>query len=726
MATKRVPAAAKGVTASVKDALVQAKAKTVGTIAGTTVTKSAPPKTQSPPDDYPRDGTGVLRLDPWLEPFQDSLRSRYSKTQSWIKTINETEGGLAEFSKGYEKFGIVVAPNNDITYREWAPNAISAHFFGEFNNWDRLSHPMKKNDYGVWEITLPAVNGKPAIEHGSKVKITMETPNVGHIDRLPAWIQYVTQDLAVSPMYDARFWNPKKYVFKNPRPPKPKSARVYEAHVGISTSEYKVGTYKEFTANILPRIKKLGYNIIQLMAIQEHAYYASFGYQVTSFFAASSRYGTPEDLKELIDTAHGMGITVLLDIVHSHACKNVLDGLNEFDGSDHLYFHEGGKGRHELWDSRLFNYGHHEVLRFLLSNLRFFIEEFEFDGFRFDGVTSILYTHHGIGTGFSGGYHEYFGPNVDDEGVVYLMLANEMLHDVYPDCITIAEDVSGMPALCLKLALGGVGFDYRLAMAIPDMWIKILKEKKDEDWDMTNICWTLTNRRHGEKTIAYAESHDQALVGDKTILFWLCDKELYTNMSTLTELTPIIDRGMALHKMIRLLTHSLGGEGYLNFEGNEFGHPEWLDFPRAGNNNSFHYARRQFNLIDDDLLRYKMLNEFDAAMQHLDEKYEWLGSPQAYISLKHEGDKVIVFERAGLLFVFNFHATNSFTDYRVGVDRPGKYKIVLNTDRKEFGGWERIDESVHFFTTDMPWNGRANFTQIYLPCRTALVLAPEE
>ncbi|KAL7270556.1 alpha-1,4-glucan branching enzyme [Rhizina undulata] len=670
------------------------------------------------------DGTGVLELDPWLTPWKDDLRSRFSRAQDWIKKLDDCEGGLDKFSKGYERYGINVQKNGDIVYREWAPNATSASFVGDWNFWDVNANPMTKNDFGVWEITVPAVNGKPAIAHGSKIKITMTLPSGERIYRLPAWIKYVTQDLSVSSTYDAIFYNPEQsYKFKNPRPKKPLSARVYEAHVGISSPEPKVASYKEFTANVLPRIKKLGYNIIQLMAIQEHAYYASFGYQVTNFFAVSSRYGTPDDLKELIDTAHGMGLVVLLDIVHSHACKNVLDGLNMYDGSDHLYFHEGGKGRHDLWDSRLFNYGHHEVMRFLLSNLRFFMEEYNFDGFRFDGVTSILYTHHGIGTGFSGGYHEYFGSNVDDEGINYLMLANEMLHDLYPDCITIAEDVSGMPALCLKLALGGVGFDYRLAMAIPDMWIKLLKEKKDDEWDMSNICWTLTNRRHGEKAIAYAESHDQALVGDKTILMWLCDKELYTHMSTLTDFTPIIERGLALHKMIRLLTHGLGGEGYLNFEGNEFGHPEWLDFPREGNGNSFHYARRQWNILDDDLLRYKFLNEFDAQMQHLEETYGWLHAPQAYISLKHEGDKVIVFERAGLLFIFNLHPTNSFPDYRVGVEQEGKYKIVLNTDRKELGGLGRIDESTRYFTTDFGWNNRKNFTQIYIPNRTAIVLA---
>lgn len=637
--------------------------------------------------------------------------------------IEKNEGGLEKFSRGYEKFGFNVLQDNTIVYREWAPFALRAYLIGDFNGWNRDSHEMKRDPYGVWEINLPPNNGQPAIPHDSKIKISMVVPNDGaRQERIPAWIKRVTQDLSVSPVYDARFWNPpQKYQWKNARPPKPASARVYEAHVGISSPEPKVATYKEFTQNMLPRIRDLGYNTIQLMAIMEHAYYASFGYQINSFFAASSRYGFPDDLKELIDTAHGMGITVLLDVVHSHASKNVLDGLNMFDNSDHLYFHEGARGRHELWDSRLFNYGHHEVLRFLLSNLRFWMEEYQFDGFRFDGVTSMLYQHHGIGTGFSGGYHEYFGPSVDEDGVVYLMLANEMLHTLYPTCITIAEDVSGMPALCIKLSLGGIGFDYRLAMAVPDLYIKWLKEKQDIDWDMGALCFTLTNRRHGEKTIAYAESHDQALVGDKTLLFWLCDAEMYTNMSTLSAFTPVIERGMALHKMIRLVTHSLGGEAYLNFEGNEFGHPEWLDFPREGNNNSFHYARRQFNLPDDKLLRYRFLNDFDKAMQWTEEKYGWLHSPQAYISLKHEGDKVIVFERAGLLWIFNFHPSSSFTDYRVGVEMPGTYRVVLNTDDTAFGGLGRIQNDTRHFTTDFAWNNRKNFLQVYIPTRTAMV-----
>ncbi|KAH8118474.1 glycoside hydrolase [Phellopilus nigrolimitatus] len=677
----------------------------------------------------------ALDRDPWLEPFLPAIAHRHGRFQQWKDTIAQYEGGYDAFSKGYSRFGLNVDDNGEITYREWAPNAKEATLIGDFNAWDRSSHQMQKDAFGVWEIKIPPKSpGEPAIPHDSKIKasISMVLPSGERIERLPAWIKRVTQDLTVSPVYDARFWNPpasEKYVFKNPRPPKPASVKIYEAHVGISTSEGRVGTYKEFTKNILGRIKNLGYNTIQLMAAMEHAYYASFGYQVTSFFAVSSRYGTPEELMELIDVAHGMGLTVLLDVIHSHACKNVLDGINLFDGTDHLYFHEGAKGRHELWDSRLFNYGSHEVLRFLLSNLRFYMEEYHFDGFRFDGVTSMMYLHHGIGTGFSGGYHEYFGDQVDEEGVVYLMLANDMLHTIYPDTITIAEDVSGMPLLCAPTEEGGVGFDYRLSMAIPDMWIKLLKHKQDHEWDMAAIVHTLINRRHGEKSIAYAESHDQALVGDKTIAFWLMDKEMYTNMSDLTELTPVIDRGLALHKMIRLLVHSLGGEGYLNFEGNEFGHPErlknfqWLDFPRAGNNNSFHYARRQWNVVDDQILRYRYLNNFDAAMNYVESKYNWLAAPQAYVSLKHEGDKVIVFERAGLLFIFNFHPTNSFTDYRVGVEEPGEYSVVLSSDEKRFGGHDRVDTSIKHFTTPLAWNNRKNWLQVYIPTRTCLVLA---
>ncbi|KAJ1918438.1 alpha-1,4-glucan branching enzyme [Mycoemilia scoparia] len=670
------------------------------------------------------DGTTVFKDDPYLEPHRGYFKNRFNSFRKWVKHIDQHEGGLDKFSRAYERFGLV--PNEDgITYREWAPGVKEASLVGDFNNWDVTANPMTKDQFGVWTCHVPnKPDGSPGIKHGSKVKITMVTPSGERIYRLSAWSQYVVQDLSVSPIYDAVFYNPPQpYVFKNKKPIPPKDLRIYEAHVGISTPEGRVGTFNEFTRDVLPRIKDLGYNTVQLMAIMEHPYYASFGYQVTSFFAPSSRYGPPDDLKRLIDEAHGMGLVVFLDVVHSHSCNNVEDGLNMFDGTDSCYFHEGGRGRHDLWNSRLFNYQSHEVTRYLLSNLRYWIEVYGFDGFRFDGVTSMMYKHHGIAYGFSGDYNEYFTGNTDEEAVAYLMLANYMCHKLYPGFVTIAEDVSGMPSLCCPAEDGGVGFDYRLSMAIPDMWIKLLKEKSDDDWDLSHISFQLTNRRWQERTITYCESHDQALVGDKTLAFWLMDKEMYTNMSDLTDRTPIIDRGIALHKMIRLVTIGLGGEGYLNFEGNEFGHPEWLDFPREGNGNSFHYARRQFNLIDDDLLRYKYLYRFDKAMQHLEDKFHWLSSPQdQYVSLKNEGDKVLVFEKGNLLWLFNFHHTNSYTDYKVGTEWSGKYTVALDSDDKHFGGHGRIDNSTQFFTKDEPWNNRAHSLLVYLPSRTALVL----
>lgn len=685
---------------------------------------------------------GALDLDPWLEPFSDQLLARQVKLQQWYDDLNKSEKSLGQFAESYATYGVHAVPaTKEVVVTLYVPDVQEVSIVGDFNNWDPVSHKLaKKNDFGLWSLSIPpTADGEYAVPHDSRYKISMLLPSGERIFRLDPWVFRATPSTE-NTLYEGRFWNPDKlYQFQHPRPKLAANdgLKIYEAHVGISSPDPKVASYKNFTKNILPVIHKLGYNTIQLMAVMEHAYYASFGYQVTNFFAISSRFGTPEDLKELIDEAHKLGIIVLLDVVHSHSSKNVEDGLNMFNGTDHYLFHGGGKGSHDLWDSRLFNYANHETLRFLLSNLKFFIDVYQFDGFRFDGVTSMLYKHHGLSYGFSGDYNEYFNPDlVDNDAIAYLMLAHKLFKEVSEEknivLTSIAEDVSGMPTLCVPTDQGGIGFDYRLSMAIPDMWIKILKHLQDEDWDLGNIVHTLTNRRHGEKCISYCESHDQALVGDKTIAFWLMDKEMYTNMSVLTELTPIIDRGLSLHKLIRLVTFALGGEGYLNFEGNEFGHPEWLDFPRVGNGESYHYARRQFNLIEDDLLRYKFLFAFDAGMQHLDTKYGVLLSPQAYVSLKHEGDKVLVFERNGLLFIFNFNATQSFPDYKVGVDTPGTYEIVLNSDDVEFGGHGRIEnvtstgEKQQFFTNNDPWNNRANSLFVYIPTRTALVLQLKE
>ncbi|KAJ3373775.1 alpha-1,4-glucan branching enzyme [Allomyces arbusculus] len=722
--------------------------------------------------DFPK----IVKDDPYLGPYTGAIKARFLHFQSWIQKAERDHGSLRTFARQawQTHFGFTKKPDGTIVCREYLPGASSVTLIGEFNDWDRSTHKMKSVGFGVWEVELPA----GTIKHNTKVKLHIRGQHADQpgFDRISPWARRVIQEPEKSPLYQAVYWDPPTpYTLKYPRPPKPATLRIYEAHVGIASPEPRIATYKEFTRDVLPRIARLGYNAVQLMAVMEHAYYASFGYQVTSFFAPSSRFGTPEELKMLIDEAHRLGLVVLLDLVHSHASKNVLDGLNLLDGTDHCYFHSGPRGWHALWDSRLFNYGHYETLRFLLGNCDYWMHEYGFDGFRFDGVTSMLYQHHGIATGFSGHYDEYFGPNqVDDEAVTYLMLANYLIHQIHPDAITVAEDVSGMPGVCRPVADGGVGFDYRLGMAIPDMWIKMLKEQRDDDWEMGHVVHTLTNRRWNEATIGYAESHDQALVGDKTLAFWLMDADMYFHMSEYASPTApaTIDRGMALHKLIRLVTFALGGEAYLTFMGNEFGHPEWLDFPRVGNGESYHYARRQYPLADDGLLRYRYLAAFDAAMMALDAAYEILGlgaTGRMYVSTKHEGDKVVAFERwakdgknhaamydgmatvvkrsdgsdtyaasnalvphpgaaltsSHLLFVFNFHPTNSYTDYPVGTDQPGTYRVVLDSDAKVFGGHARVDTSVRHFSKPDPWNGRKHSLKLYLPARSAQVLALE-
>ncbi len=673
------------------------------------------------------DGTGLIAGDPWLGPYADQLRKRYAHYRQMLELIEKAGGLLGPVSQGHHYFGLNRGRHNEKTgvwYREWAPGAQELYLTGDFNEWNRSSHPLEKDSFGVWSIFLPDKQYANRLVHASQVKVRVVTAR-GVMDRIPAYIRRVIQDPNTSD-YMGLYWQPPNpFKFQHPQPaPQTRRGglRIYETHIGMAQEEPRVGTFAEFTARILPRIHDQHYNAVEIMAILEHPYYGSFGYHVSNFYAVSSRFGTPEDLKALIDTAHAMGIAVLLDVVHSHAIQNLNEGLNLFDGTDYQYFHAGDRGRHAAWDSLCFDYSVFEVQRFLLSNLRYWLEEFHFDGFRFDGVTSMLYLDHGLGAGFTS-YDSYFGSNVDADALAYLQLANQLVHSLRPEIITIAEDVSGMPGMARPVAEGGLGFDYRLAMGIPDYWIKLLKEQRDEQWNLGGLYHTLLNRRRQEKHIGYAESHDQALVGDKTIAFWLMDKEMYAHMSKSTS-SLIIDRGLALHKMIRLLTLSLGGEAYLNFMGNEFGHPEWVDFPRPGNNFSYHYARRLWSLVDRDDLHYRALNEFDRAMQLLDERWNLLEDKFIEQLLVHEDTRQLAFRRGPLVFVFNFHVWESYFGLRIPVPDPCDYQIVLDTDRPEFAGQGRCASGHIYPRQDIPMYGRCQSVQIYLPSRTAQVLAP--
>ncbi|MBU6121072.1 alpha amylase C-terminal domain-containing protein [Hymenobacter siberiensis] len=673
-------------------------------------TASAAPKARRPAP------LALVKNDAWLAPYEPVLRQRQARLQARLAEIEQYHGSLANYATAHQQLGL----NHDAgrrgwVYREWAPGADYLSLVGDFNGWDRGANPLQKLDFGVWEVFLPDAEYDQRLAHGSRYKVHVAANGQGK-DRLPATLRRAVQDEETKD-FAGQIWRPEaefRWTDQKFRPATAgKEPLIYEAHVGMATEESRVGTYREFAENILPRIEADGYNTVQLMAVMEHPYYGSFGYHVANLFAASSRFGTPEDLKFLINEAHRRGIAVLLDIVHSHAVKNEAEGLADFDGSGNLYFHKGERGNHSGWDSKLFDYGRPEVQQFLLSNLRFWLEEFHFDGFRFDGVTSMLYQHHGEGVAFVG-YDNYFGPAADEDAILYLQLATTLAHEFKKGSILIAEDMSGLPGLCRPIKEGGVGFDYRLAMGIPDYWIKLLKHTPDEAWPLGDLWHTLTNRRAGEKTIAYAESHDQALVGDKTLSHWLFDASIYTHMHVMDG-DPGAARALALHKLIRLLTLASGGEGYLTFIGNEFGHPEWVDFPREGNDWSYHFARRQWSLGDNPELKFHQLGEFDKAMIHLAKAQHLLAAGPAVLLKHDEENKVLVFERAGLVFVVNFHVEKSLTDYRFWVTEEGKYRVVLSSDNGRFGGFDRPDEGYEYETFE-------HQLSLYLPSRVALVL----
>ncbi len=653
----------------------------------------------------------ILKIDPYLTPYKKHIDLRLELFENKKSELLKNNTSLKSFASGYKYFGIHKTEKGWV-YREWAPSAEKMFFTGDFNNWNIEALPMKRLENGIFEVEI---EGKDTIKIGDKVQAIV-VHRGEYLRRIPTYATRVVQDAdtylwcaEVEDTLSDFKWEDKGFL-------PPKTPFIYECHIGMAQEEGKVGSYKEFTENILPRIKKAGYNVVQIMAIMEHPYYASFGYQVTNFFAASSRYGKSYELKNLINTAHKMGIAVLLDVVHSHAAKNTNEGINEFDGTQYQFFHDGFKGEHSAWGTKLFDYGKNEVIHFLLSNLRYWLEVFHFDGFRFDGITSMLYFDHGLGSAFTN-YDMYFSPNTDSEAVTYLQLANSLIHEIKPNAITIAEDMSGMPGMCLPIEWGGIGFDYRLSMGVPDLWIKNIKQSTKGDWDVDKLWYELTTRRPKENNIGYCESHDQALVGDKTIMFRLCDAEMYFGMQKFGA-NPTVDRGIALHKMIRLITASLAGEGYLNFMGNEFGHPEWIDFPREGNGWSHHYCRRQWSLLDNEQLRYRELGDFDRDMIAFLKKENILNlSPKTpYL---HQDDKIIIYEKENIIFSYNFNSEISFEGYFIPTENKGRYSVIFTSDQGEYGGFSRVDTKVKYESKEQS-NGLVGF-KCYLPTHTAIV-----
>ncbi len=671
---------------------------------------------RQPAREFPR---ARLLDDPFLRPYLGVIEQRAAAASRTAARLAEGPGSLSEFACAHEYYGLHLR-DQEWVFREYAPAATEIFLVGDFSDWrEQPVFALKKLPDGAsWEGRWP----KDRIRHGQRYHMLVFWEG-GQGERIPAYARRIVQS-EENGLFEAQVWQPEApYLWRHPtwRVPAGMAPLIYEAHVGMAQEKPGVGTYDEFRRNVLPRIVDAGYNVLQLMAVMEHPYYGSFGYHVGSFFAASSRFGTPEELKALIDDAHEAGLAVIMDIVHSHAVRNERDGLSRLDGTFDLYFHAGPRGWHEAWDSRCFDYGKTATRHFLLSNLRYWLDEFHFDGFRFDGITSMLYLNHGLGTDFTD-YSMYFDSHTDEDAWIYCNLANRLVHALRPDAITIAEDVSGMPGLAAPVEELGAGFSYRMAMGVPDCWFKLVGEVRDEDWNIGYLWHELVNRRADERSVSYVECHDQALVGGKTLLFEMLGTAVYDAMHRGVQ-NPVTDRGVALHKLARLATLATAGGGYLNFMGNEFGHPEWIDFPREGNGFSFDHARRQWHLRDDRGLFFHCLAEFDRAMVALVRDNGLLaGRPRLLAA--DEARKFLAFERGGFLFLFNFHADAPLVDFPVVVPPGGGYAVALDSDRDAFGGFARIapDQRYPVFN-DRLGNEVVQRIRIYLPPRTCLALS---
>lgn len=662
-----------------------------------------------------------------LSPYVDILLRRRDRFTAETARLRAEHGSLRDYADLHLTLGMhKIMDENGLPcwrLREWMPAATSLWLTTDrlkFQRWARYAFRRVSAD-GLWELVVPAEE----LPHGAYMELRVLPDAEGSPDgrpqrRVPAFARWVEQDAEVLEQWCARVWDPPEpYVFRHDdRPRSLEFPRIYEAHVGIAQpylgrTERSVGSYAAFARHILPRIRDGGYTAVQLMAVAEHPLYKSFGYQVSSYFAPSSRFGLPDDFKALVDEAHRLGLAVILDITHSHAAPNTEQGLARYDTGPYLFADKDNQ-----WGTVSFDYGKEMTRRFLLSNCRYWMEEYHVDGFRFDAVGNMIYLDHGFGDDFSHVgrcFYTAAGSNrVDQDGVLYLELANTLVHELRPQSLTIAEEFSGMPGMTSPPSEGGLGFDHRFAMGIPDFWGKFIKEGRS----VGMLWYEMTNRRRYERTISYVACHDQCINGKDAMIWRLIGDEMYTQMSCLRD-SWNTSRGLALYKLMRLVTLATAAHGYLSFMGDEFGHPEWIDGEA--------YAHRQWHLAERDDLRYADLAAFDRdCLREIVGRH--LEQFRTQVRLRHldEDSRTLAFERDRLLFVFNFHELHSQPALELWVT-PGKYVEMLSSDEPRYSGHGNMvlaDPPVEHFSD--PHSGSTEQRiGVYLPPLTALTLLRE-